>query len=165
LEGRRVGVTGLPSDDAVLRAVVQGDGGSFQRVRRITIGFSAVPSLIARKVAAVTAFWSVEGVTLRARGVKTSEFRVDAYGAPRYPELVLVTSADVLRRRRDLIQRALGALADGTRAALTRSGPVIDAIARAGQADTALVRSELEAIRPALTPPLRLSRPRLSEWA
>ena len=47
LEGRRVGVTGLPSDDAVLRAVVEGDGGRFERVRRVTIGFSAVPSLVA----------------------------------------------------------------------------------------------------------------------
>ena len=33
LEGRRVGVTGLPSDDAVLRAVVEHDGGDFERVR------------------------------------------------------------------------------------------------------------------------------------
>src|SRR5215212_9731923 len=32
LEGRRVGVTGLPSDDAVLRAVVESDGGHFERV-------------------------------------------------------------------------------------------------------------------------------------
>src|SRR5918996_4798893 len=32
LEGRRVGVTGLPSDDAVLRAVVEDDGGDFDRV-------------------------------------------------------------------------------------------------------------------------------------
>src|SRR5205807_1094972 len=65
LERRRVGVTGLPSDNAVLRAVVQGDGGSYARVHRVTIGFSAVASLVARKVAAATAFWNVEGVTLK----------------------------------------------------------------------------------------------------
>ena len=106
LEGKRVGVTGLPSDDAVLRAVVQGDGGRYQRVRRITIGFSAVPSLVAGKVAAATAFWSVEGVTLRARGVPTREFRVDDFGAPRYPELVLVTTRAELRGHRGEIRRA-----------------------------------------------------------
>src|ERR687895_733991 len=50
LEGRRVGVTGLPSDDAVLRAVVEADGGDFDRVERVTIGFLEVPSLIAGKV-------------------------------------------------------------------------------------------------------------------
>ena len=31
LEGRRVGVTGLPSDEAVLRAVVEDDGGDYDR--------------------------------------------------------------------------------------------------------------------------------------
>src|SRR5258707_6325585 len=35
LAGKRVGVTGLPSDVAVLRAVVQGDHGNFSAVRRI----------------------------------------------------------------------------------------------------------------------------------
>src|SRR5882757_6295170 len=43
LAGKTVGVTGLPSDDAVLNAVVSGDGGDFAKVRRLTIGFSAVP--------------------------------------------------------------------------------------------------------------------------
>nr|MBA3327661.1 ABC transporter substrate-binding protein [Solirubrobacterales bacterium] len=38
LEGRRVGVSGLPSDEAVLRSVVAGAGGDPERVRPITIG-------------------------------------------------------------------------------------------------------------------------------
>src|SRR6185312_10956623 len=71
LEGKRVGVTGLPSDEAVLRAVVEHDGGRFDRVTRITIGFSAVPSVVAGRVDAVVAFWAAEGVALRARGVRT----------------------------------------------------------------------------------------------
>jgi ABC-type nitrate/sulfonate/bicarbonate transport system substrate-binding protein len=75
----------------VLRAVVEDDGGDFDRVRRVTIGFSAVPSLIAGRVDAVVSFWNAEGVALRERGVRTREFRVDEFGAPRYPELLLVT--------------------------------------------------------------------------
>ena len=165
LEGRRVGVTGLPSDDAVLRAVVQGDGGSFARVRRTTIGFSAVPTLVARKVAAATAFWNVEGVTLRARGVRTHEFRVDSYGAPTYPELVFVTTRDVLRRNRDLVRHALAAIAAGTSAALRHPSSVVAAISHDAQADASLIRRELVAVRPALTPPIRLNRRALREWA
>src|SRR3954471_7129835 len=46
LEGKRVGVTGVPSDNAVLRAVVQGDGGDPRAVRKVTIGFNAVPALL-----------------------------------------------------------------------------------------------------------------------
>src|SRR5918998_5097113 len=48
LEGRTVGVTGLPSDDAVLDSVVAGDGGTPGTVDRVTIGFGAVAALAAR---------------------------------------------------------------------------------------------------------------------
>src|SRR5918992_1058653 len=50
LEGRRVGVSGLPSDPAFLRAIVEHDGGDYDSIRQITIGFSAVRNLIAKKV-------------------------------------------------------------------------------------------------------------------
>src|ERR687895_2285393 len=118
LEGRRVGVTGLPSDDAVLRAVVEDDGGDFDRVERVTIGFSAVPSLIAGRVDAVVSFWNAEGVALRQRGVPTREFRVDDYGAPRYPELVLVVRRESLHQIGEELAVLLGVLTRGTRAAL-----------------------------------------------
>jgi NitT/TauT family transport system substrate-binding protein/putative hydroxymethylpyrimidine transport system substrate-binding protein len=55
LEGRRVGVTGVPSDDAVLRSIVGGDGGDPDLVRPTTIGFDAVRSLLSERVARVTA--------------------------------------------------------------------------------------------------------------
>ncbi|HEY1277245.1 MAG TPA: ABC transporter substrate-binding protein [Thermoleophilaceae bacterium] len=165
LEGRRVGVTGLPSDDAVLRAVVQHDGGDPARVRRTTIGFSAVPSLIAGRVDAVVAFWNAEGVTLRRRGVRTREFRVDDYGAPRYPELVLVVTRRTLRERRALVDRVLAALADGTRAALADRDAAVGDIVRSSGADEGLVRAQLAAVAPALRPPLRLDREALEGWA
>jgi putative hydroxymethylpyrimidine transport system substrate-binding protein len=82
LEGRTVGVSGLPSDPAVLRAVVEGDGGNYDKVRQVTIGFAAVPNLIQKKIDAVPAFWNAEGVILRQRGVPTREFRVADFGAP-----------------------------------------------------------------------------------
>ena len=161
LEGKRVGVTGLPSDDAVLRAVVEGDGGDYARVRRTTIGFSAVPSLIAGKVDAVVSFWNAEGVALRQRGVRTREFRVDDYGAPRYPELVLA----VRRESVDRVQPALDALRRGTRAALADREATIEQLVEVTGADEPLVRAQFEAIAPALRPPLRLDRKALAGWA
>jgi putative hydroxymethylpyrimidine transport system substrate-binding protein len=94
LEGGAVGVTGLPSDQAVLDSVLEGAGADPAEVNRITIGFEAVPQLSAGRLDAATAFWNAEGVTLRRAGVPTREFRVDDYGAPRYPELVLVAAGD-----------------------------------------------------------------------
>lgn len=165
LAGRRVGVTGLPSDDAVLRAVLKHDGADLGDVKRTTIGFSAVPSLVAGKVDAVVAFWNVEGVALSARGVRTREFRVDRYGAPRYPELVLVTTQRTLRERRVLVDDTLDALRDGTEAALADPAATAGELSRASGAEPELVRAELREIAPALRPPLRLDRAALDGWA
>ena len=165
LEGRRVGVTGLPSDDAVLRAVVEHDGGSFERVRRVTIGFSAVPSLIAGRVDAVVSFWNAEGVALRERGVDTREFRVDEYGAPRYPELVLAVTRETLDEKGELVDSMLAELERGTRAALRNREATIEELVRVSGADEPLVRAQFEAVAPALTPPLRLEREALEGWA
>jgi NitT/TauT family transport system substrate-binding protein/putative hydroxymethylpyrimidine transport system substrate-binding protein len=165
LEGQRVGVTGVPSDEAVLRAVVRHDGGDPRRVHTVTIGFSAVPSLLAGKVAAATAFWNVEGVTLKRRGLATHEFRVDAFGAPHYPELVLVARRETAKSDPELVRNTLAALADGTRDALADRPAAAQRVAGAAQARPELIRAELDAIAPALSPPIRLDAPALAGWA
>ena len=165
LQGRRVGVTGLPSDTAVLKAVVQGDGGSYARVKTVTIGFSAVPDLIAGKVAAATAFWNAEGVTLKQRGVNTHDFRVDQYGAPPYPELVIAAKRSTLEAKRPEIEDALDAIAAGDRAALADPDAAVDPLVKASGADPALIRAELTAVHPVLSPDLLLNQAVLEEWA
>jgi putative hydroxymethylpyrimidine transport system substrate-binding protein len=165
LEGKRVGVTGLPSDDAVLRAIVEHDGGDYSKVERTTIGFSAVPSLIAGKVDAVVAFWNAEGVALRQRGVRTREFRVDDYGAPRYPELVLATRGWTARHRPIAIQATLDSLRHATVVALREREATIATLVEASGADEQLMRAQLDAVAPALLPPMRLDRAALEGWA
>ena len=65
------------------------------------IGFSAVTGCSRGRVDAVPVFWNAEGVALRERGLDISEFRVEDYGAPPYPEVVLITSPATLAARRD----------------------------------------------------------------
>ena len=113
LEGERAGVTGLPSDEAVLRSVVAGDGGDPEKVRLTTIGFQAVKALLADRVAAATAFWNVEGVALRARRPGMREFRVDDFGAPPYPEIVLCVTRTTLEDDEPLIRATIRALQRG----------------------------------------------------
>jgi putative hydroxymethylpyrimidine transport system substrate-binding protein len=165
LGGRRVGVTGLPSDAAVLRAVVEHDGGDYDRVKKVTIGFSAVPSLITGRVDAVVAFWNAEGVALRERGVETREFRVDDYGAPRYPELVLAVKRQTLEARERLVDDMLGAIAEGTETALRDRDETVDTLVRASGADEPLIRAQLRAVAPALEPPVQLDQAALEGWA
>jgi putative hydroxymethylpyrimidine transport system substrate-binding protein len=98
LAGKRVGVTGVPSDDAVLDTVLASGGLAPDAVERIDIGFNAVSALAAGRIDAATAFWNAEGVELRRLGVPTREFRVDEYGATRFPELLLTAPADSVPR-------------------------------------------------------------------
>ncbi len=166
LAGRTVGVSGLPSDPAFVRAIVQGDGGDYARVKQVTIGFQAVSSILSKRVDAVPAFWNAEGVALRRRGVRTREFRAEDYGAPVYPEVVLVTARRTLERKRALVDGVVAAIGDGVRSVLARPEPAARQIAKAaGQADLGLIRAQLRALRPAIVPPMRLDRTVLERWA
>ena len=94
LAGKTIGVTGVPSDDAVLDTVLRSGGVDPSSVHRVTIGFNAVADLAAGKVDAATGFWNAEGVELQQRGIPIREFRVDEFGATMYPELLVVTTPD-----------------------------------------------------------------------
>ncbi len=165
LEGRRVGVTGLPSDDAVLDSEVAADGGDPAAVKRVTIGFAAVALLAAGKVDAATAFWNVEGVALRRRGIAVREFRVDDYGAPRYPELVLATTRRLLRDDPGLVSGVVAATERGYRFVLAspRRG-LADIRVSVPGLDRAATAAELRVLLPALRPVGRLDPAVLRAW-
>jgi NitT/TauT family transport system substrate-binding protein/putative hydroxymethylpyrimidine transport system substrate-binding protein len=168
LDGRTVGVTGLPSDDAVLDSVVSADGGDPQQVQRVTIGFNAVASLAAGRIDAATAFWNAEGVTLQRQGVPIRVFRVDDYGAPRYPELVLVTTSKTLNDDPDLVHEVVDATARGY--SLASSDPsqgLDDLLAADPSLDRADQAAELRALESAnaFRDPGKFDWPMLRRWA
>jgi putative hydroxymethylpyrimidine transport system substrate-binding protein len=113
LRGKTIGVTGVPSDDAVLDTVLASGGVDPASVKRVTIGFDAVSALAAGRIDAATAFWNAEGVQLEALGLPVREFRVDRFGAPRYPELVLVSSRETLDETRRIACATTQALGRG----------------------------------------------------
>lgn len=176
LEGERVGVTGLPSDDAALDQIVRGDGGDPAKVRRVEIGFEAVASVLSGRVAAAIGFWNAEGVALQARRPGTNVFRLDAFGAPVYPELLLMSTPEVLERDGDAIERLTGALATSYRAVATSSddqdAATVEALKR-GSGDQSIdpqtTVEQLRAVKPALLDDdgrsIALDRERLRAWA
>jgi NitT/TauT family transport system substrate-binding protein/putative hydroxymethylpyrimidine transport system substrate-binding protein len=173
LEGLTVGVTGLPSDDAVLDSVLEADGADPDAVERVTIGFNAVASLAAGRVEAATAFWNAEGLELRRRGIPIGAFRVDEYGAPRYPELVLVTSRELIETDPDLVKSMAEATGRGYRFTVSnyRSGSgsgtsISDLIAATSGLDRDVQRSQLDALMTAhaFSPPGRFDPRALRAW-
>jgi putative hydroxymethylpyrimidine transport system substrate-binding protein len=165
LEGRLVGVTGLPSDEAVVDSEVAADGGDPALVRRVTIGFNAVSSLAAGKVAAATGFWNAEGVALRRRGIRIRVFKVSRYGAPPYPELVLATSRRTIARDPELVDAMVAATARGYRFASQQpAGALDDLLVSAPSLDRAEQAAQLRALLPVLRP-APFDRQVLREWA
>ncbi len=79
----------------------------------MTIGFNAVSSLAAGRVDAATGFWNAEGVALRRQGVPVRIFKVDRYGAPPYPELVLSASRRTVERDPELVRSTVAATTRG----------------------------------------------------
>ena len=147
LAGGAVGVTGLPSDDAVLDSVLTSAGTDPEEVDRVTIGFEAVAALAAGRLDAATAFWNAEGVALTRLGVLTREFRVDDYGAPPYPELVLATSAETLRDKPEVVDAVRRATARGYADVAQRPEDGLEALMdEAPELDPAEQEAQLEAL-------------------
>jgi ABC-type nitrate/sulfonate/bicarbonate transport system substrate-binding protein len=170
LQGRLVGVTGRPSDAAVLRSIVAGAGGDPRTVRTTTVGPGALASLLAGRVAGVTASWDAAGLTLPARRAHIRQFRVDDYGAPAYPELVLCVMRRTLTDQPGLVRATVAALARGYEEVLADPESGVSALVTAttGLRRTAVQRA-LDAVSPSFTVGARtfgeLDPQRLRAWA
>jgi ABC-type nitrate/sulfonate/bicarbonate transport system substrate-binding protein len=170
LLGQTVGITGLPSDTAVLDSIVAGAGANPRRLHTITIGFNAVADLLAGKVAAATAFWNDEGVTIERRRPGFHIFKVNDYGAPSYPELILCTTARELRRDPALAQAVVRTLVAGYRLMLrdpAQSAAQLESLVPG--LDPTLVAAQLHALLPSFRAPDRrigeLDGALLTRWA
>jgi ABC-type nitrate/sulfonate/bicarbonate transport system substrate-binding protein len=153
LEGHSVGVTGLPSDEAVVDSEVSADNGNPAKVHRVTIGFNAVSSLAAGRVDAATGFWNAEGVALRQRDIPIRIFKVNRYGAPPYPELVLTASRRTIEDDPQLVDAMLAATTRGYRFAVAHPQRALDDLtASVPSLDRAEQTAQLAALRPDLHP-------------
>ena len=170
LPGKTVGITGVPSDTAVLRSVVEGSGGDPARVTTITIGFNAVADLLAGRVAAATAFWNDEGQAIQSKRPGFHIFRVDDYGAPSYPELVLCATRRTVQRDPELTQHVVDGLVDGYDFTLSNpSRSAVDLEQFVPGLDPKLVSAQLNGLLPAFQGPDHrvgeLDPARLAAWA
>jgi NitT/TauT family transport system substrate-binding protein/putative hydroxymethylpyrimidine transport system substrate-binding protein len=156
LAGRKVGLTGVPSDPAIVRSVIRADGGNPDAPEYVTIGFNAVPSLIAGAVDASIGFWPAEGVQLESTGHPVRTFKLDDYGAPPFPELVLFTREQVVHDDPGMIDRMRAVLVDGYRRVEADPNAALDDLAAAAPGlDRAQASAQLDAYRTIFTAPGR----------
>lgn len=128
LEGETVGITGVPSDTAVLNTIMEDAGSSAGEVDAVTIGFNGVHALLSGKVKAFTGFIPADAVQVEANGQAPKNFPLDEYGGPSYPGLVAFSTESRIGEDPDLMQGFVDATVKGYRDALDDPAVAIDSL-------------------------------------
>ncbi len=152
LEGATIGVTGVPSDDAILDEVVGADGGDPEAVDRITVGFNGVQSLEAGKIDGFTGFIPADGVQADVDGYPTRSFSPDEYGGLDYPGLVVFSTEDQIAADPELMQGFVDATTAGYEDVIDDPDAGVQALLDANPAiDPDFAAASLDAYLPLLT--------------
>ncbi|HMM40892.1 MAG TPA: ABC transporter substrate-binding protein [Thermomicrobiales bacterium] len=132
LKGKTIGMTGVPSDDALLATVLQSAGLTMDDVETVTVGFDLMPALLGKRVDAIIgAYYVHEAILAQQQGEPVNAINVEDYGVPDYYELVLVTSGALIRDHADVVQRVVNAVVAGYAAAAANPDQAIDELVKA----------------------------------
>jgi len=149
LQGKLVGITGVPSDRAALDTVVAAAGGDPAKVHVLTIGFDGVAYLEAGKIAAFTGYWPDDGVSLQVSGRPITVFKLDQYGGPAYPGLVAFTTRSLIASDPALVRGFVHATVRGYKDTLRDPGRSLgDLLAANPTVERKLARASLAAYLP-----------------
>lgn len=152
LAGRKIGVSRRPWGAAVVRGMVRAAGGRVSAVRPRSLA-DPVRSLRAGRVDAAVGLWAVDGPALEAARPRVRELRIDEFGAPPYPELVLVAERTTVQDSPSLVQGTVTALRRGYREVILgpeeATGVLVD---RVDGLDRRTIQAQLDAVLPLLDP-------------
>jgi putative hydroxymethylpyrimidine transport system substrate-binding protein len=114
LEGHTVGMAGEPSDYTNLQALMQDDGGSYDKVHPVNVGYNLLPALLSHRVDAVIgAYWTWEALQAQAAGKPVNVLRLERFGVPTYDELVFITGQSRLSGEPTVLHAFLKATFEG----------------------------------------------------
>jgi len=123
MNGKTIGVTGIPSDDAFFQTMLKTAGLTASDVTKVNVGFNLVPSILSHKVDGIIGgYQNVEAIQIQQEsGQKPTVYPADALGVPTYAELVLVANSDRLKSDpayASAVKRFVAALVQGTNGAI-----------------------------------------------
>lgn len=105
LVGKTVGYPGIPVNEPLLKTMVEADGGSYEDVNLVNVGFELGSSIISERADAVIgAYINHEVPTLINQGIDVRYFNPIDYGVPSFYELVIVTSEETLENDEEKIR-------------------------------------------------------------
>ncbi|MGK2955215.1 MAG: ABC transporter substrate-binding protein [Solirubrobacterales bacterium] len=153
LEGRVVGVTGVPSDEAVFETIVEDAGGDPSESRVVSIGFNGIQALRARRVSAFTGYIPADATAISSAGPATRSFAFDRFGGPSYPGLVAFSTESRIKEDPDLMEGFARATSRGYASALDEPEAAVEDLVKADQAiDPELALATFRAYVPLIGP-------------
>lgn len=123
MKGKKVGITGIPSDGAIYSTLLKKTGYTSSQVPSVTVGFNLVPSILAGKVDSIVGgYRNVEAIQIQQEmHAKPTVFPASSLGVPNYAELVLVANRHRLASDKayaTAVREFVKALVQGTNAAI-----------------------------------------------
>jgi putative hydroxymethylpyrimidine transport system substrate-binding protein len=153
LAGKKVGITGIPFEEALFSAMLEYDGISLDDVTLVNVGFDLAPALIGKKVDAIVgAYWTHESIVMEIQGFDLNILRMEEWGVPDFYELVLVASEDTVGNEPDVVRRFLRATARGFADAIADPQGAVDILVAANpETDSALETKGIGLLAPMWT--------------
>lgn len=128
LKGAKIGVTGVPSDDVVLEAILAEGGLTPDGVEVVTIGFNGVQHLENGKLDGFIGFIPADGVQMEVDGYPIRAFPFDEHGGPQYPGLIVFSTESTIEEDPDLMRDFVDATTKGYEAVIADPASGIEAL-------------------------------------
>lgn len=114
LSGKQIGYSSIPLYEAMIRTMIQSDGGDPASAKLIDVGFDLIPAISTGQVDAIMGgFINHEQLILEKEGHLVFSLNPTDYGVPDYYELVLVASEQGLRNSDSYFKKFLNAITKG----------------------------------------------------
>lgn len=114
LEGKKVGMSGVPSDEPLLKTMLEKDGADPKKVEMVNVGLDLVPALLGKKVDAIIGAYGVhESIVAEQQGHPVNIMNIQDWGVPDYYELILVTNDTMIKENPDVVRKFLKAAVRG----------------------------------------------------
>ena len=150
LRGKKIGITGIPFEEALFSAMLEYDGISVDDVTVVSVGFNLAPALMTGKVDAIVgAYWTHESILMEMQDHPITVLRMEDWGVPDFYELVVVASDDTVSDKGDLVKRFLWATARGFEDAMNDPQGAVDVLVDANpETDRELESRGIELLAP-----------------
>ncbi|WP_150268406.1 ABC transporter substrate-binding protein [Paenibacillus tepidiphilus] len=145
LAGRSAGFSSIPLYEAMLKAMVQYDGGDPDSLDMIDVGWDLIPAITTKRVDGIIGgFINHEALLLAKEGVPVTSFDPTDYGVPDYYELVLVAGESGLQESQEEFSAFLRAARKGQQYVAEHPQDALELLL-AQQDETAPLERDIEA--------------------